>query len=57
MPPDEWLRKLEAESAYRDEDEYEDETNANLQRAVSGRRKSGRKKKGANADNPLGICI
>lgn len=53
MPPDEWLRKLEAESAYRDEDEYEDETNANLQRAVSGRRKSGRKKKGANADNPL----
>lgn len=55
MPPDEWLRKLEAESAYRDEDEYEDETNANLQRAVSGRRKSGRKKKGANADNPLGI--
>ena len=43
MSPDEWLRKLETESAtYNDEDE--DENGPSFQRGMSGKRKSGRRK-------------
>jgi hypothetical protein len=53
--PDEWVRKLEAESAgYNDEDE--DEAGASsFQRGTSGRRRSAKKKKPANGDNIPGI--